>query len=172
MRLQRLVVLLFSVALPAGGLAQLPNYGMGRTPTADEIKAQDITVGPAGKELPPGKGTAKDGAAIFEKRCSHCHGMNGLSEGQFPALSGKKARIVNYPFATIIWDFINSAMPRKVPDIGSRDGTLTSDEVYSLTAFILNRNNIVAETDVLNATSLPKIKMPKRDPLLDKVAPH
>jgi cytochrome c len=94
-----------------------------------------------------------------------------LSEGQFPALSGQRARVVNYPFATTIWDFINSAMPRKVPDIGTREGTLTPDEVYSLTAFVLYRNNIVKETDVLDANSLPKIKMPKRDPHLDKVAP-
>jgi len=172
MRSQSLLVLLLGASMPVVGFAQLPNYGMGRTPSADEIKAQDITVGPAGKELPSGKGTAKDGAAIFDKRCSHCHGVNGLSEGQFPALSGKKARVVNYPFATIVWDFINSAMPRKVPDIGSREGTLTPDEVYSLTAFILYRNNIIGGTDVLNATSLPKVKMPKRDPLLDKVAPH
>jgi S-disulfanyl-L-cysteine oxidoreductase SoxD len=172
MRLQSLLVLVFGVMLPVVGLAQLPSYNLGRTPSADEIKAQDITVGPAGKELPNGKGTAKEGAAIFEKRCAHCHGVNGLSEGQFPALSGKKTRIVSYPFATTIWDFINSAMPRKVPDIGAREGTLTADQVYSLTAFVLYRNNIIGETDVLNPTSLPKVKMPKRDPLLDKVAPH
>jgi cytochrome c len=161
-----------SLSGASAALAQLPNYNVGRTPTADEIRAQDITVGPAGKELPPGKGSAKEGAAIFEKRCAHCHGVNGLSEGQFPALSGQRARVVNYPFATTIWDFINSAMPRKVPDIGSREGTLTPDEVYALTAFVLYRNNIVKETDVLDASSLPKVKMPKRDPHLDKVAPR
>jgi len=164
-------VLVMMLAGASGVLAQLPNYNVGRTPTPEQIHAQDITVGPSGKELPPGKGTAKDGAAIFEKRCAHCHGVNGASEGQFPALSGQRARVANYPFATTIWDFINSAMPRKVPDIGTRDGTLTPDEVYSLTAFVLYRNNIVKETDVLDASSLPKIKMPKRDPHLDKVAP-
>ena len=171
MRWRGLFVLLMSIGLPLAALAQLPNFNVGRTPTADEIRKQDITVGPAGKELPPGKGTAKDGAAIFEKRCAHCHGVNGQSEGQFPALSGSRARLVTYPFATTIWDFINSAMPRKVPDIGSREGTLTPDEVYSLTAFILYRNNIVKETDVLDANSLPRVHMPKRDPHLDKVAP-
>ena len=80
--------------------------------------------------------------------------------------------MVEYPFATTIWDFINSAMPRRVPDIGTRDGSLTAEEVYALTAFILYRNGIIKETDVLDAASLPKIKMPKRDPHLDKVAPH
>ena len=63
-------------------------------------------------------------------------------------------------------------MPRRVPDIGIRDGSLTPDEVYALTSFILYRNQIIKETDVLDATSLPKVKMPKRDPHLDKVAPR
>src|SRR5256885_12060185 len=72
--------------------AQLPNYGVGRTPTADEIRARDITVGPSGKELPPGRGSAKEGAEIFEKRCAHCHGVNGEStNSQFPALSGPRS---------------------------------------------------------------------------------
>ena len=155
------------------GLAQLPNYGVGRTPAAEEIRARDITVGPSGKELPPGRGTAKEGAEIFEKRCAHCHGVNGEStNSQFPALSGPKTKIVTYPFATTIWDFINTAMPRRVPDIGIRDGSLTPDEVYALTSFILYRNKIIKETDVLDATSLPRVKMPKRDPHLDKVAPR
>ncbi|MSO19681.1 MAG: cytochrome c [Acidobacteria bacterium] len=165
-------LLVITLMAASEGLAQLPTFNLGRTPSADEIRAQDITVGPSGKELPPGRGTAKEGAAIFEKRCAHCHGVNGAAEGQFPALSGPKARVVNYPFATTIWDFINSAMPRKVPDIGTRDGSLTAAEVYSLTAFVLYRNNIVKEMDVLDASSLPKIKMPKRDPHLDKVAPR
>lgn len=166
------IVLVITLAAVTKGWAQLPTYGVGRTPSAEEIRAQDITVGPSGKELPSGRGTAKEGAAIFEKRCAHCHGVNGESEGQFPALAGQKARVVNYPFATTIWDFINSAMPRRVPDIGTRDGSLTADEVYALTAFILYRNQIIKETDVLDASSLPKIKMPKRDPHLDKVAPR
>jgi len=171
MRWLGLVVLVMMLAGASAVPAQLPNYNVGRTPTPEQIHAQDITVGPSGKELPPGKGTAKEGAAIFEKRCAHCHGVNGTSEGQFPALSGQRARVVNYPFATTIWDFINSAMPRKVPDIGTREGTLTPDEVYSLTAFVLYLNDIIKETDVLDASSLPKVKMPKRDPHLDKVAP-
>jgi hypothetical protein len=166
-------VLVMTLAFATEGLAQLPNYGVGRTPSAEEIRARDITVGPAGKELPPGRGTAKEGAEIFEKRCAHCHGVNGEStNSQFPALSGPKTKIVTYPFATTIWDFINTAMPRRVPDIGIRDGSLTSDEVYALTSFILYRNQIIKETDVLDATSLPKVKMPKRDPHLDKVAPR
>ena len=172
MRRPAVFVLMIALAGATEGLAQLPTYGVGRTPSAKEIHDQDITVGPSGKELPQGRGTAKQGAAIFEKRCAHCHGVNGESDGQFPALAGQKARVVNYPFATTIWDFINSCMPRRVPDIGTRDGSLTPDEVYALTAFILSRNGIIKETDVLDAGSLPKVKMPKRDPHLDKVAPR
>src|SRR5262245_57817099 len=155
-------VLVLALAAATEGLAQLPNYGVGRTPTAEEIHARDVNVGPAGKELPPGRGSAKEGAAIFEKRCAHCHGVNGVSEGQFPSLAGPKAKLTDYPFATTIWDFINTAMPRRVPDIGLREGSLTADEVYALTSFILYRNNIIKETDVLDASSLPKVKMPKR----------
>lgn len=168
----RALVLVIALAAATEVLAQLPTYGVGRTPSTKEIHDLDITVGPSGKELPQGGGTAKEGAAIFEKRCAHCHGVNGESDGQFPALAGQKARVVNYPFATTIWDFINSAMPRRVPDIGTRDGSLAPNEVYALTAFILYRNGIIKETDVLDAGSLPKVKMPKRDPHLDKVAPR
>src|ERR1051325_7471250 len=166
------IVLVITCAASLEGLAQLPNFGVGRTPSAAEIRARDITVGTAGKELPPGRGTAKEGAVIFANRCAHCHGVNRESTGQFPALSGPKTEIVTYPFATTIWDFINSAMPRRVPDIGLRDGTLTADEVFSLTSFILFRNNIIKETDVLDAHSLPRVKMPKRDPHLEKVVPR
>jgi len=165
-------VLVLILAATTAGLAQLPSYGVGRTPTPEEIHARDINVGTAGKELPPGRGSAKEGATIFETRCAHCHGVNGLSTGQFPALSGPNAKLLAYPFATTIWDFINTAMPRRIPEIGLREGTLTPDEVYALTSFILYRNSIIKETDVLDASSLPKVKMPQRDPHLEKVAPR
>ncbi len=77
-----------------------------------------------------------------------------------------------HPFATTIWSFINTSMPRNVPDVGLRDGTLTIDEVYSLTAYILYKNKIIKETDVLDAHSLPRVHMPTRDHSLDGLAPH
>ena len=76
----RALVLVIALAAATEVLAQLPTYGVGRTPSTKEIHDQDITVGPSGKELPQGGGTAKEGAAIFEKRCAHCHGVNGESE--------------------------------------------------------------------------------------------
>src|SRR5262249_2798101 len=112
------IVLLTMFALVNKAPAQLPTYGVGRTPTAAEIQAVDTAVGPSGRGLPAGHGSAKEGAPIFEKKCAHCHGVNGESDGKFPALSGQKARLVEWPFATTVWDFINNAMPRRVPDIG------------------------------------------------------
>jgi cytochrome c len=157
------------IALATGAVvrAQSPTYHLGRTPTPEEIRAADVTVGPAGRELPPGSGTAKKGAEIFAKKCAHCHGPTGV-EGQFPKLVGGEL----HPFATTIWSFINSSMPRNVPDVGLRQETLSADEVYALTAFILYRNGIVKEDDVLDAKSLPKIRMPTRDRRLDGLAPR
>lgn len=147
-------------------LAQMPTYNLGRAPTEEEVRAWDVTVGPAGKELPPGSGTAKQGAVIYERQCAHCHGLTG-TEGPYPEL----VRDTLDPFATTIWSFINSAMPRSVPDIGLREEKLSADEVYALTAFVLFRNGIVQENDVLDAKSLPRVRMPTRDPRLDGLAP-
>jgi S-disulfanyl-L-cysteine oxidoreductase SoxD len=158
-------VLLMS-ASPA--LAQGPTFGIGRTPAPEEIKARDISIGSTGEELPPGKGSAKEGAPLYRsKGCAACHGATGL-EGTAPILKSKDAanpdlwargRILplRAPFATTVWDYINRAMPL------NREGTLTPDEVYSLTAFLLFINNVIPEDQVLDAQSLPKVKMPIGD---------
>ena len=152
----------------ASALAQGPAFGIGRTPTPDEIKARDISIGPTGEELPAGKGTAKEGAQVYRaKGCVACHGATGL-EGTAPILKSKdptnpdlwaRGRILplRAPFATTVWDYINRAMPL------NREGTLTHDEVYSLTAFLLFINNVIPEDQVLDAQSLPKVKMPIGD---------
>jgi cytochrome c len=162
---------MFVTALATGtsALAQMPTYDLGRTPSAEEIRAMGISVGPAGKELPPGRGTAKEGATIYAQKCAHCHGKTG-TEGPHTRLAGDQAR--DHPFATTIWDFINSTMPRSVALLGLRAETLSSDEVYALTAFVLYRRGIMQENDVLDAKSLPRIRMPKRDPRLERLAPR
>lgn len=148
--------------------AQTPDYkGVGRAPTADEIKAMDIAVGIDGKELPPGSGTAKLGAPIFAAKCAVCHGESQEGSAQAPALVGGKGTLTSmhpkmtvgsyWPFATTVFDYIRRAMPRY------QEGSLKPDEVYSLTAFLLYRNEIIKEDDVINAETLPKIKMPNRD---------
>jgi cytochrome c len=159
------LVLLMGVAV----MAQSPTYGVGRTPTAEEIRAWDISIGPTGAELPPGHGTAKEGAALYvSKGCAVCHGKTGI-EGTAPQLKAKPAapdvdtwdrgRVlpVRSPFATTVWDFINRGMPL------NKEGTLTPDEVYALTAFLLYINDVIPEDEVLDAQSLPKVKMPIGD---------
>lgn len=147
-------------------LAQGPTYRMGRTPSADEIKARDTAVSPDGRELPPGRGTAKEGAKVYVEKCAVCHGPDAtggpLHRGLIPLGNAKpvKLRWSLVPYATTVWDFINRAMPQTKP------GTLTPDEVYAVTAYVLWRNEIIPETEVLDATSLPKVEMPNRDNML------
>ncbi len=148
--------------------AQTGDYKyVGRTPTAQEIQAMDIAIGTDGKELPPGSGNAKVGGALFAQKCAACHGESQEGSAQAPALVGGKGTLTSlhpkmtagsyWPFATTIFDYIRRAMPRY------QEGSLRVDEVYSLTAFILYRNEIIKEDDVINAKTLPKIKMPNRD---------
>jgi len=146
--------------------AQSPNYGVGRTPTAEEVRGYDTSVGPEGKELPPGRGTAREGASIFAQRCAACHGATGtegpndrLVGGQGTLAGDRPVRTVGsyWPYATTVWDYVNRAMPLNNP------GSLTPNEVYALTAFILFRNGIVQETEVIDRGSLPKVRMPNRD---------
>ncbi len=163
------VLLLGGLFLGTSVLAQSSaTYGVGRTPTAEELRALDISIGPDGAELPPGRGTAKEGAQLYvQKACSTCHGATGL-EGRAPNLKSKsgpevetweRGRIlpVRAPYATTVWDYINRAMPL------GREGSLTPDEVYSLTAYLLSINQVIPEDLVLDAQSLPKVKMPIGD---------
>ena len=157
-------VLSLVLLLGLSAQAQSATYGVGRTPSAEEIRALDISIGPTGEELPPGRGTAKEGAEIYRAKCSGCHGATGI-EGTAPILKSKAApdaavwargRILplRSPFATTVWDYINRAMPL------NREGTLTANEVYALTAFLLNINGVIPEDEVIDAKSLPKVKMP------------
>jgi len=163
------VVPVMILAAPAAGLAQ-SRYNVGTPLSQDEIRSFDFMLGPEGKELPPGHGTAKDGAAVFAKRCAVCHGPNGEggvvrrlvvgSPGhphQGPFKDTEKDGPSYYPYPTIAWDYINRAMPASNP------GSLTHDEVYAVVAFLYYRNGIIAENDVLDAKTLPKVEMPNRD---------
>ena len=159
----------FLMLLGGSALAQSPTYGVGSTPSAEEIRAWDISISPTGKELPPGRGTAKEGALVYrQKGCAACHGATGAG-GLAPTLLKAKAepnvdpwtlgRVlpIRSPYATTVWDYINRAMPL------NGEGTLTADEVYALTAFLLYRNDVIPEDEVLDAQSLPKVKMPNRE---------
>ena len=145
--------------------AQTPSSGgLGRPASEEEIRALDIAVGPAGKELPPGGGTPLEGAAIFAKKCVACHGQNGEGTKLAPQLVGGSLQLPKpvktigsyWPFATTIWDYIRRAMPF------GQEGTLKPEEVYALTAFLLYKNGIVQENDRMDANTLPKVQMPNR----------
>ena len=147
----------------AGVVAQGPTYRFGTAPSAEEVKARDTAVLPSGARLPPGRGTVKDGATVYTQKCQSCHGPNGtgtrLHRGLIPLGNSKPVKIPGslVPYATTVWDFINRAMPSTKP------GSLTPDEVYAATAYVLFLNEVIDENAVLDATTLPTIKMPNRD---------
>lgn len=158
-RLAAAIVLLASVT----ALAQGPTYRLGTTPSAAEVRARDTAVSPDGKELPPGSGTVKEGGVVYAQKCQACHGPNGtgtrLHRGLIPLGNSKPVKIEGslVPYATTVWDFINRAMPSTKP------GSLTPNEVYAATAFVLYLNGVIKEDDVLNSMTLPKVRMPNRD---------
>ena len=165
---RRALALAFAWLMCVPALAQGPPYRIGRTPTAEEIRARDISIGPTGGELPPGKGSAKEGAMAYRaKGCAGCHGATGIG-GSAPILKSRdpsnpdvwaRGRILplRAPFATTVWDYINRGMPL------NREGTLTSDEVYALTAYLLFINGVIPEDQVLDRQNLAQVKMPLGD---------
>ena len=165
-RCSRLLAATIVLCASASVLAQGPTYKFGSTPTAEEIKARDTAVSPQGTQLPPGSGTVKAGATVYAQKCVACHGPNGtgttLHRGLIPLGNAKPVKIPGslVPYATTVWDFINRAMPSTKP------GSLTPDEVYAVTAYVLYLNDVVNETDVLDASTLPKVRMPNRDNFL------
>jgi S-disulfanyl-L-cysteine oxidoreductase SoxD len=161
-------------AVPSGvsatgmGLEALPlRFGYGRAATQAEIAALDIAVKPDGTGLPPGQGTVAQGAALYRMQCAACHGpqgegVRGVGDrlvGTEPIDStGWNRTLGNYwPFAPTVFDYIRRAMPF------DRPGTLTDDEVYALTAYLLHLNEIVPEDAVMDARTLPQVVMPARD---------
>jgi len=159
------IPLLLGSLLASSAIAQSPTYGVGRTPSAEELRRMDISIGFSGEELPPGRGTAKEGAQLYlQKACVGCHGPAGVG-GLAPILQSKQGpdvpvwkreRILplRAPNATIVWDFINRGMPLGL------EGTLKPDEVYSLVAYLLFLNKVIPEDQVLTKENLAKVKMP------------
>lgn len=145
--------------------AQAPTYGLGAVPTEAEIEAANTLVDTDGKLMPEGQGTAKQGATLFAQRCAMCHGPNGegtkTHAGIGPVLVAQDKQstdaIRGYHFATTLFSYIRRAMPMH------QERTLSIDDSYSLSAFLLFRNGIIGENEVMNAKSLPQVKMPNRD---------
>ena len=163
-----LLILALLVPLSGAVWAQGRTYQLGRTPTPEEIKAWDIAIGPEGKELPPGRGTIQQGERIFAQKFAKCHGPTGTEVkflhgalvggfGSLTTLQPLKTVGSYYPYPTTIFDYINRSMPY------DRPSSLSPDEVYSVVAFLFYRNNIIKESDTLDAASLPKVQMPNRN---------
>ncbi len=154
---------------PSG--AATGRFGLGRLASPEEIAVWDIDVSPDGTGLPPGSGSVEDGAEVYLADCAPCHGPNGEGgpndalvgsepRGSFPfgSTPGLTSTIGNYwPYSTTVFDYIRRAMPF------DRPGSLSNDEVYAVTAWLLWRNDLISEDAVMDATSLPEVRMPARE---------
>jgi S-disulfanyl-L-cysteine oxidoreductase SoxD len=169
---KRSLVLALALALGACAVvAQSPQTSqtpprLGKPISEADIAAWDISAAPDGSGLPPGSGTPAQGAKIYVAKCLMCHGEKGTGKpfaalvGGAPLTNGidTTKTIANFwGYPTIIFDFTRRAMPFQAPR------TLTNDEVYALTAYLLSLNKLIGENDVMNAETLPKVKMPNRD---------
>jgi cytochrome c len=160
-----LIAAVLILAFGAGtALAQSP--GLGQPITEGDITAWNIEVLPDGSGLPPGSGTAKQGAAIYSQKCALCHGENGVNPrpGIIPLVGPSKFDRIDtmktvpyYKYATTLFDVMRRSMPYPMPK------TLTNEELYALSAYILSLNKIIPEDAVMDAKSLPQVKMPNRD---------
>ncbi|MBR0828078.1 cytochrome c [Bradyrhizobium manausense] len=156
------------LTIAPAALAQAPQFGQPIEPA--DIAAWDISIAPDGAGLPPGRGTAIEGEAIYAAKCQACHGEKGTNPGVAFAgalvggmgtLAPDKTPIKTvgsfWPYATTLFDYISRAMPFQ------ESKSLTADELYAVSAYILNLNGIVGSNDVIDAQSLPKVRMPNRD---------
>lgn len=139
---------------------------IGRPATQEEIRPWNIDVSPTGEGLPPGRGTVQQGSRLFATKCAACHGPTGIEGpkdklvgGQNTLQAAKPVKTIGsyWPYATTLYDYINRAMPFDAPQ------SLTPDEVYSVIAWLLFQNKVIAEDMVIDAHTLPKIQMPNRN---------
>jgi cytochrome c len=149
-----------------GAVNAAERYDFGRSATPEEIKGWDIDVSPNGAGLPPGHGDVRQGEAIFAAKCATCHGVHGEGKpmdrlvGGIGTLRDKKPEktVGSYwPYATTLFDYVRRAMPLNAPQ------SLTADEVYAVSAYVLFLNGIVPQDTTLDADNLANVKMPNRD---------
>lgn len=147
---------------------------LGVAVSADEIAAMDVRVGPDGAGLPPGSGTPKQGAEVYATKCLACHGSEGangvndrLVGGQGTLTSATPVKTIGsyWPYATTVFDYVRRAMPYPAPH------SLSDAEAYAVTAYLLHLNGIIGADDVMDAASLPKVKMPNRGGFKSAIQP-
>lgn len=162
-----LLVLGLGAALTLTGTAQAGQYGIGATATPEEIAGWDIDIRPDGKGLPAGEGTVEAGEALYEQFCATCHGLFGEAEGRWPVLAGGQDTLTEerptktvgsyWPYASTLYDYIRRAMPFTAPR------SLSDQQVYDITAYVLYLNEIIEEDFVLTKDNLASIKMPNEE---------
>lgn len=163
-------VLTAMLAAAGIGIAASSQAGpdLGRMGTPEEVAAWDISIAPDGANLPPGSGTAAEGAEVYRDKCLSCHGEGGTGgEGLADPLVGGVGTLASdqpvktvgsyWPYATTLFDYVRRAMPYDAPL------SLTDDEVYAVSAYILADNGIIDANAVLDAETLPRVRMPNRD---------
>ena len=165
-------------ALSAAASAQAPRYGFGTTPSQSELE-RFFAVMPDGRGLPPGSGSVEQGKTVYGEQCAACHGAN-LQGGIGDRLIGGRGTLANsdptkapvktiesyWPYATTIFDYVKRTMPLNAPD------SLSNDQVYAVTAYILSEGKIVPPDTVLDAKSLAAVKMPNRDGFIPDPRPE
>jgi cytochrome c len=159
-----ILVALLAASIPLA--AQSPTFGVGRPPTPEEFRDLATAIAPDGTGLPDGSGTVAAGRDVFAVHCARCHAPNAQGDvgptlvgGQGTLATARPLKTVGsfWPYSTTLWDYISRAMPFDKP------GLLKASEIYAVVAYILNLNGIIKDGDVMDAKTLPKIKMPNRD---------
>jgi S-disulfanyl-L-cysteine oxidoreductase SoxD len=168
-------IVFVAVVMVAGNVLADEGPELGEAVSASDLALADYTILPNGAGLPAGSGDAKKGATVYLQNCLACHGMggtNGLNDrlvgGHGSLLTDNPVRTVGsfWPYATTLFDYVRRAMPYQTP------GSLTIDETYAVTAYILFLNGVVAEDTNLNADTLPDVKMPNRDQVVWQYQPE
>jgi S-disulfanyl-L-cysteine oxidoreductase SoxD len=160
------------VVLAASALAESKKLNIGREATSNEIAGWDIAIRPDGRGLPPGKGTVKEGEALYLERCAACHGEFGESAGRWPILSGGNGTLSSHdpvksigsywPYASTVMDYIRRSMP-----FGNAQ-SLTNDELYAVTAYVLYLNDVIKDEEFeLNRENFTKLKLPNEPNFFD-----